>query len=291
MKIKCDWCGSWINDFDQVCPNCGGVNNNYNRHANGVPQTIEELKAWAKEMNLPLEDMRTFIGEDYKGAKAFGIYKDETDGTFVVYKNKEDGTRAVRYKGTDEAYAVNELYQKMKERVVVQKAHQQPKAAAPASRPTKDYTAYNKKRARSKKIEKTVLTIFCLIMAALSLVAILQAPILSGRLTTDRITAITPMRIRTITIIMGTGTNGRMIPGAMHRMNPRWKAITRVTMIPTAMTAMRNMRILRIRPITLLMSTAMIITIAGMMTAGIPDGIPMTVGTQDTMTGALTGKM
>ena len=88
MKIKCDWCGSWINDFDQVCPNCGGVNNNYNRHANGVPQTIEELKAWAKEMNLPLEDMRTFIGEDYKGAKAFGIYKDETDGTFVVYKNK-----------------------------------------------------------------------------------------------------------------------------------------------------------------------------------------------------------
>ena len=133
MKIKCDWCGSWINDFDQVCPNCGGVNNNYNRHANGVPQTIEELKAWAKEMNLPLEEMRTLIGEDYKGAKAFGIYKDETDGTFVVYKNKEDGTRAVRYKGTDEAYAVNELYQKMKERVAVQKAHQQPKAAKPAS--------------------------------------------------------------------------------------------------------------------------------------------------------------
>ena len=133
MKIKCDWCGSWINDFDQVCPNCGGVNNNYNRHANGVPQTIEELKAWAKEMNLPLEEMRTFIGEDYKGANAFGIYMDETDGTFVVYKNKEDGTRAVRYKGTDEAYAVNELYQKMKERVAVQKAHQQPKAAKPAS--------------------------------------------------------------------------------------------------------------------------------------------------------------
>lgn len=290
MKIKCDWCGSWINDFDQVCPNCGGVNNNYNRHANGVPQTIEELKAWAKEMNLPLQDMRTFIGEDYKGAKAFGIYKDETDGTFVVYKNKEDGTRAVRYKGTDEAYAVNELYQKMKERVAVQKAHQQPKTAAPASRPTKDYTAYNKKRARSKKIEKTVLTIFCLIMAALSLVAILQAPILSGRLTTDRITAITPMRIRTITIIMGTGTNGRMIPGAMHRMNPGWKVITRVTMIPTAMTAVRNMIIFRILLTTVPMMTA-VMTVTGTMTAGIPDGIPMTVGTQDTMTGALTGKM
>ena len=50
------------------------VNNNYNRHANGVPQTIEELKAWAKEMNIPLEDMRTFIGEDYKGAKSCLLY-------------------------------------------------------------------------------------------------------------------------------------------------------------------------------------------------------------------------
>ena len=68
-------------------------------------------------------------------------------------------------------------------------------------------------------------------------------------MTTDRITAITPMRIRTITIIMGTGTNGRMIPGAMHRMNPGWKVITRVTMIPTAMTAVRNMIIFRI-PLT-----------------------------------------
>lgn len=150
MKIKCDWCGSWINDFDQVCPNCGGVNNNYNRHANGVPQTIEELKAWAKEMNLPLEEMRTFIGEDYKGAKAFGIYKDETDGTFVVYKNKEDGTRAVRYKGSDEAYAVNELYQKMKERVAVQKAHQQPKAAKPVSGPTASAQQKQSEKALSK---------------------------------------------------------------------------------------------------------------------------------------------
>lgn len=123
MKMQCDWCGSWIEDNNEVCPNCGGVNKHYNRHAAGVPQTIEELKEWAKVMNLPLQEMRTFIGEDYKGAKAFGIYKDESDGTFVVYKNKADGTRAVRYKGTDEAYAVNELYQKMKERIAIQKSH------------------------------------------------------------------------------------------------------------------------------------------------------------------------
>lgn len=136
MKIKCDWCGGWINDFDQTCPNCGGVNQNYKRQADGTPRTIEELRIWAKENHLPLEEMRTFIGEDYKGAKAFGIYKDETDNTFVVYKNKADGSRAVRYKGSDEAYAVNELYQKMKERVAEQKAHQAPKSAPQMSQPS-----------------------------------------------------------------------------------------------------------------------------------------------------------
>lgn len=171
MKIKCDWCGSWINDFDQVCPNCGGVNNNYNRHANGVPQTIEELKAWAKEMNLPLEEMRTFIGEDYKGTKAFGIYKDETDGTFVVYKNKEDGTRAVRYKGSDEAYAVNELYQKMKERVAVQKAHQQPKAAKPAS----GASVAAQQRQSEKNLSKALFPICLITIVAIIILSVVFA--------------------------------------------------------------------------------------------------------------------
>lgn len=46
----------------------------------------------------------------------------------------------------------------------------------------------------------------------------------------------------------------------------------------------------RILLTTVPMMTA-VMTVTGTMTAGIPDGIPMTVGTQDTMTGALTGKM
>ena len=125
MKIKCSWCGSWINDFDEVCPNCGGTNENFRRQGTGVPQTVEELKEWAKKHNLPLRQMRTYIGENYTGAKAFGIYKDEASGNFVVYKNKADGTRSVRYEGPDEAYAVNELYLKMKERVAEQKSHQE----------------------------------------------------------------------------------------------------------------------------------------------------------------------
>ncbi len=77
------------------------------------PKTIEELKAFCEEKGMPLEKMRFFIGEDYSGAKAFGIYQAD-DGDFVVYKNKADGTRAVRYKGPDEGIAVNELYEKLK---------------------------------------------------------------------------------------------------------------------------------------------------------------------------------
>ena len=46
--------------------------------------------------------MRFFIGEDFREARAFGIYK-AGENRFVVYKNKSDGSRAVRYDGPDEA--------------------------------------------------------------------------------------------------------------------------------------------------------------------------------------------
>lgn len=77
------------------------------------PQTIDELKRFCAEQGMPLERMRFFIGEDYRGARAFGIYETE-DGDFVVYKNKANGERAIRYQGPNEAYAVNELYEKLK---------------------------------------------------------------------------------------------------------------------------------------------------------------------------------
>ena len=123
MKISCEYCGQMIPETAQVCPHCGAANSRVKRTAYGVPTTIEELRAYCKQHNLPLQDMRVFLGEDYRGAKAFGIYKDEITGNFVVYKNKADGTRAVRYEGNDEAYAVNELYLKIKERVDEQKRH------------------------------------------------------------------------------------------------------------------------------------------------------------------------
>ena len=127
MKIPCEYCGQMIPETEQTCPHCGAVNRRVKRTAYGVPTTIEELRAYCRNHNLPLADMRVFLGEDYRGAKAFGIYRDEATGNIVVYKNKADGTRAVRYEGSDEAYAVNELYLKIKERVAEQKRHLPPK--------------------------------------------------------------------------------------------------------------------------------------------------------------------
>ena len=108
----------------EQCPYCGASNNSIKRTADGTPKTIAELAKWYEDRHLPpYEITRFFIGIDYRQPRAFGIYQDENE--FIVYKNKADGTRAVRYQGTDEAYAVNELYLKLKDEILNQKAHQQ----------------------------------------------------------------------------------------------------------------------------------------------------------------------
>lgn len=121
MEIKCEYCGTMMDDKAPVCPNCGGTNANMKRVAEHTPKTIAELKDWYVARHLPpYETTRFFIGENYKQPKAFGIY--EENGRFIVYKNKADGSRAVRYEGTDEAYAVNEIYLKLKSEILNQKA-------------------------------------------------------------------------------------------------------------------------------------------------------------------------
>ncbi|MBR6223026.1 MAG: zinc ribbon domain-containing protein [Lachnospiraceae bacterium] len=123
MKVKCDFCGQMIDEGQATCPNCGGVMPTANRVASDQPKTIEELKRWYTDHNLPPEEKtRFFIGKDIKAPKAFGIYQ-ASDGNFVVYKNKSDGERVVRYKGVDEGYAVNELYQRLRSEIVNQKAN------------------------------------------------------------------------------------------------------------------------------------------------------------------------
>ena len=44
MKVQCEYCNSWIDDTDEKCPNCGGVNKVYKRATDQTPKTIEELK-------------------------------------------------------------------------------------------------------------------------------------------------------------------------------------------------------------------------------------------------------
>ena len=111
MSRKCYHCGEPLSEKDKVCPRCGADANESRR-----PKTIYELRVHCAEKRVPLAKIRFFIGEDYRGPKAFGIYQDD-DGQFVVYKNKADGSRAIRYHGPDEAYAVNEIYEKMKSEV------------------------------------------------------------------------------------------------------------------------------------------------------------------------------
>ncbi len=122
MKITCPYCGNLFNDTLEKCPSCGAPNAGVVRRSGDQPLTIEQLQKWYAERGLPpYETTRFFIGIDYKKPRAFGIYKDKKSGNYVVYKNKDNGSRAVRYEGTDEAYAVNELYQRLKEEIIQQK--------------------------------------------------------------------------------------------------------------------------------------------------------------------------
>ena len=122
MKIKCEYCNSMFDDTLEKCPSCGAPNQNVRRSTSDQPTTIEGLKEWYQRMGLPpYETTRFFIGINYTAPRAFGIYQDENTGNFVVYKNKDDGSRAVRYEGTDEAYAVNELHTRLKQEILQQK--------------------------------------------------------------------------------------------------------------------------------------------------------------------------
>lgn len=122
MQVKCKYCESYISDTDARCPSCGATNELLKRTANGAPKTIEDLRNWYISHNLPPEETtRFFIGKNIQERRAFGIYFDEQTQNFVVYKNKDNGQRAVRYEGKDEAYAVNELYQRLKEEIQHQK--------------------------------------------------------------------------------------------------------------------------------------------------------------------------
>ena len=117
--VRCTFCDNLMNETDLNCPFCGTPHDPAGRSAPSAPQTMYELRKFAETVGISLERLHFHLGEDYKGRCAFGIYRDEKSGNYVVYKNKDNGKRAIRYEGPDEAYAVNELYQKLKERIAL----------------------------------------------------------------------------------------------------------------------------------------------------------------------------
>lgn len=114
---KCPYCGGTVRSNEKTCPSCGSLNPHYVLDTQRIirdPKTVEELKEYCAERDMPLLRMRFFIGEDTSEPRAFGIYTDAAGNT-VVYKNKGDGSRAVRYSGPDEAYGVKQLFTKLLE--------------------------------------------------------------------------------------------------------------------------------------------------------------------------------
>ena len=172
MKIKCDYCGNYIDDADEKCFWCGAPNGSKRRSGTGAPKTIEELQQWYLEHELPDEaTTRFFIGEDYSGPKAFGIFK-KPSGDVVVYKNKTDGTRMTRYIGRDEEYAVNEIYIKLKEEIAKQKLkNESPTLSRDYSR---SFKSSEDERDNSSKLKsKNKLIIFLIIVIVLGVIYLL----------------------------------------------------------------------------------------------------------------------
>jgi len=163
MEIKCEYCGTMIDDALPECPNCGAPNTQMKRFSDKTPRTIAELEQWYKDRNLPpYEKTRFFIGKNYKGKRAFGIY--EENGEFIVYKNKDDGSRAVRYRGRDEAYAVNEIYMKLKSEILKRKEAQPASKPASKSSPKGKQTYYKRGYPDAKNPNIVWLIFVCLLV-------------------------------------------------------------------------------------------------------------------------------
>ena len=173
MNIRCEYCGRSYSELETNCPHCGAPNRAGAQSGRTVPRTIEELRAFCAAHRLPLEQMRFFIGENYRGARAFGIYKD-ANGVCTVYKNKADGSRAIRYQGTDEAYAVNEIYQKMKSEIQNQRRLQRQQPISRGAETMNQELARKKKK--SSGVLPVFLAVFILLVVIYAAAAIARSP-------------------------------------------------------------------------------------------------------------------
>lgn len=109
-QIRCKACGEWINDTDKFCSNCAAQNNKQVDVSNDdIPDTIAELRKWyMQQIAINNKIRRYMIGFSSDDPNAVGICK--SGDSFIVYENDSNGVPTAKYKGTDEAYAVNAMY-------------------------------------------------------------------------------------------------------------------------------------------------------------------------------------
>jgi predicted nucleic acid-binding Zn ribbon protein len=108
-QIKCKACGTWINDTDKFCSNCAAPNTQQvDVTQDDIPDTIVELRQWyVRQTAINNKIRRYLIGFSSDDPNASGICKN--GNMFIVYENDANGKTTVKYKGTDEAYAVNAM--------------------------------------------------------------------------------------------------------------------------------------------------------------------------------------
>ena len=87
-----------------------------------MPNTIDELRTICARLEMPLEQMRFFIGEDCREPCAFGVYRNDMIGQFVVYKNQRDGSRSTGYVGGSEKVAVRLFAQKIGQQIALRRS-------------------------------------------------------------------------------------------------------------------------------------------------------------------------
>lgn len=97
MQIKCEYCGSMIEETADKCPFCGATNNAVKRTTDKTPKTIAELQQWYQDRHLPpYETTRFFIGINYKKPKAFGIYQDGDSSLYTKTRQTANVPSAIR---------------------------------------------------------------------------------------------------------------------------------------------------------------------------------------------------
>ena len=156
-KIICRKCKTPLNPNTELahCPHCGADLTKAKAVVYRKPETLEELFDFVDRNEIPVDDLHIYLCENEKDdPKAFGIYRTKK-GEYIVYKNKPKGERQFKYRGPDEAFAVNVMYMKLRENVDFR------------SRPKDKNTSKSEKRQKQIRMYRAAVAAIIVIVAAM----------------------------------------------------------------------------------------------------------------------------